>query len=132
MIKRGAQAASLFRRTACPAVLVELSWRRYCLTKVPSELFAASCRELQAGSLRSPAIYILAVTLCLFASCKKPMTKPGVDPNGRVEVVIPEHGVYTGAFMDFGDAEDDVGLETIEDFEQMVGKHQAIIASSSY
>src|SRR5947208_17106247 len=34
--------------------------------------------------------------------------------------------------MDFGDAEDEVTLETIEDFEQMVGKHQAIIASSSY
>ena len=34
--------------------------------------------------------------------------------------------------MDFGDAEDDVTLETIEDFEEMVGKHQAIIVSSSY
>lgn len=34
--------------------------------------------------------------------------------------------------MDFGDAEDEVTLETIEEFEQMVGKHQAVIASSSY
>jgi len=34
--------------------------------------------------------------------------------------------------IDFGDAEDEVALEMIEDFEQMVGKHQAIIASSSY
>jgi len=55
-----------------------------------------------------------------------------IDSNGPVEVVIPEHGAYTGAFMDFGDEEDDGSLETIEDFEQMVGKHQAIIASSSY
>jgi hypothetical protein len=39
--------------------------------------------------------------------------------------VIPDHGAYTGAFMDFGDAEDDVTLEMIEDFEQMVEKHQA-------
>ncbi len=54
------------------------------------------------------------------------------DPNAPVEVVIPEHGAYTGAFMDFGDEEDDVTLEMIEDFEAMVGKHQAIIASSSY
>jgi len=67
------------------------------------------------------------------ASCKKPgLTNARIDPNGPVEVVIPEHGAYTGAFMDFGDEEDDVSLETIEDFEQMVGKHQAIIASSSY
>ncbi len=60
------------------------------------------------------------------------MTTARIDPNSPVEVVIPEHGAYTGAFMDFGDEEDDVSLETIEEFEQMVGKHQAIIASSSY
>ena len=34
--------------------------------------------------------------------------------------------------MDFGEAEDEVTLEMIEDFEEMVGKHQAVIASSSY
>jgi Glycosyl hydrolase family 26 len=67
----------------------------------------------------------------LFAGCyKREVSK--VDPNSSVEVVIPEHGAYTGAYMDFGDEEDDVSLEAIEDFEQMVGKHQAIIASSSY
>ena len=45
---------------------------------------------------------------------------------------MPENGAYTGAFIDFGEAEEDVTLEGIEDFETMVGKHQAIIASSSY
>src|SRR5436190_1215793 len=77
---------------------------------------------------------IIALILCaLAAGCKKsaPEIAP-VDPNGPVEVVVPEHGAYTGAFMDFGDEEDDVTLDSIEDFEQMVGKHQAIIASSSY
>src|SRR5690242_16897719 len=64
--------------------------------------------------------------------CRQQVTTTKVDPNGPVEVVVPDHGVYTGAFMDFGDAEDDVTLETIEEFEQMVGKHQAIIVSSSY
>ncbi len=54
------------------------------------------------------------------------------DPNAPVDVVLPEHGAYTGAFMDFGDEEDDVTLDAIEDFESIVGKHQAIIASSSY
>jgi hypothetical protein len=34
--------------------------------------------------------------------------------------------------MDFGDNEDEVTLEKIEGFEQLVGKHQAIVASSSY
>src|ERR1044071_3061945 len=67
-----------------------------------------------------------------FNSCQKTDTKSAIDPNGPVEVIIPEHGAYTGAFIDFGDEEDDVALEMIEDFEQMVGKRQAIVASSSY
>ena len=71
--------------------------------------------------------------LLLLVSCKKSgLENARIDPNGPVEIVIPEHGAYTGAFMDFGDEEDDVTLEMIEDFETMVGKHQAIIASSSY
>jgi hypothetical protein len=72
--------------------------------------------------------------ICLLAlvSCKKTTTSSHVDPDGPAEIVLPEHGAYTGAFMDFGDAEDDVTLEMIEDFDEMVGKHQAVIASSSY
>ena len=72
--------------------------------------------------------------ICLLAlvSCDRASTIARVDPNGPVEIVLPEHGAYTGAFMDFGDEEDDVTLEMIEEFEEMVGKHQAIIASSSY
>ena len=77
---------------------------------------------------------IIALVLSALATgCKNsaPLSST-VDPNGPVEVVIPEMGAYTGAYLDFGDEEDDVSLETIEEFEQMVGKHQAIIASSSY
>jgi hypothetical protein len=73
------------------------------------------------------------VLLLALAGCRK--SAPGlapVDPNAPVEVVLPEHGAYTGAYIDFGEAEDAVALETIEEFEQMVGKHQAIVASSSY
>lgn len=76
-------------------------------------------------------VVVIASSLAL-AGCHKRASVQHVDPNGPVEVVIPEHGLYTGAFVDFGDEEDDISLETIEDFEQMVGKHQAIIASSSY
>ena len=47
-------------------------------------------------------------------------------------LAVPEHGIYAGAYADFGDNEDDVTLEKIEAFEAMVGKHQAILASSSY
>ena len=64
---------------------------------------------------------LVALSLALIlAGCSKPSPTMQVDPNGPVEVVIPDHGAYTGAFMDFGDAEDVVTLETIEDFEEMV------------
>jgi hypothetical protein len=76
-------------------------------------------------------IALIGLSLSLIG-CRQHGAVAQVDPNGPVEVVIPEHGAYTGAFMDFGDEEDDVTLETIEDFEEMVGKHQAIIVSSSY
>jgi len=51
-------------------------------------------------------------------------------PPGKL--VAPEHGAYTGAYIDFGDSEDAVTLEQIDGFESVVGKHQAIIASSSF
>src|SRR5918996_569481 len=78
--------------------------------------------------------FVIATLACIvLGSCsKRTPIPPPVDPNGQVDIVLPSQGAYTGAFIDFGDAEDDVDLETIEDFEAMVGKHQAIIASSSY
>jgi hypothetical protein len=48
------------------------------------------------------------------------------------QLQIPAKGIYTGAYMDFGDTEDDVTIDGIEDFETLVGKPQAIVASSSY
>ncbi len=45
---------------------------------------------------------------------------------------VPTDGLYTGAYAGFGETEDEVTLEKIEAFEGFVGKHQAIIASSSY
>jgi hypothetical protein len=91
-------------------------------------------RQLCSLMRVTPALAVISFAIGLslpLAGCYKRKVAE-VDPNSRVEVVVPQHGAYTGAFMDFGDEEDDVSLEVIEDFEQMVGKHQAIIASSSY
>ena len=54
------------------------------------------------------------------------------SPRSPRQLVVPIHGAYTGAYIDFGDREDNVTLDGIEDFEQQVGKHQAIVAFSSY
>jgi len=75
---------------------------------------------------------IFLTLIALASACHQRNTSNRPDNNESVEVMVPEHGAYTGAFIDFGEAEEDVTLEGIEDFETMVGKHQAIIASSSY
>lgn len=52
-------------------------------------------------------------------------------PSGS-KLLLPPDGAYFGAYMDFGETEDDVTLEKIEKFEKLAGKKSAIIASSSY
>ena len=80
---------------------------RWCLA---AALVATGCRE----QLTHPAL--------------RPLASPGAP----VHFVVPKQGAYTGAYMDFGEGEDDVTLEKIEAFEKAVRKHQAIIASSSF
>jgi beta-mannanase len=83
-------------------------------------------------SMRLYSTIILGTLLATLSACHKDSPKERLDPDAPMEVMVPERGVYTGAFIDFGETEGDVTLETIEGFETMVGKHQAIIASSSY
>src|SRR5205085_7325278 len=49
------------------------------------------------------ATFAVAITALVACQKKTATTHPHIDPNGPVEVVIPEHGAYTGAFIDFGD-----------------------------
>ncbi len=79
--------------------------------------------------------YSLLGWAILLVSCHRedpskqpPQTNPAVP----AALVVPEHGAYTGAYIDFGEREDTVTLDGIEEFEQLTGKHQAIIAFSSY
>ncbi|HEY5892968.1 MAG TPA: glycosyl hydrolase [Chthoniobacterales bacterium] len=74
----------------------------------------------------------LAAIAVLYSGCEqKPAAVQG-PPKGPFTVAVPENGAYTGVYADFGDNEDDVTLDKIENFEQLVGKRQAIVASSSY
>ena len=90
-------------------------------------------RIFSGGILR--ALFAIVVACTSFA-CNRRAATPGVQrqpaTQSGVVLAVPEHGIYTGAYIEFGDREDDVTLEKIEAFEQMVGKEQAIIASSSY
>jgi len=77
------------------------------------------------------ALFATAFLLAL-AACKPTVPTELPKAEGPVTLAVPKEGAYTGAYMDFGDNEDEVTLERIEAFEKLVGKHQAIIASSSY
>jgi beta-mannanase len=48
------------------------------------------------------------------------------------QLQIPEKGAYTGAYCDFGDGEDGVTYEALEDFQQLTGKPMALVALGSF
>lgn len=85
-------------------------------------------------SLTRPLTRAVLASLCLLISACGP---GGTSDNPEFstqnsKLVLPDRGIYTGAYIDWGDKEDSVTLEAIENFEKLVGKHQAIVASSSY
>ena len=73
------------------------------------------------------------LALCL-ASCDRQPSQTAAPKAvlAPPRLAVPDQGAYTGAYIDFGDQEDAVTLEGLEEFEGMVGKHQAIVAFSSY
>jgi hypothetical protein len=71
----------------------------------------------------------LFLALLVLAACHRPAPPVSKIPQS---LAVPTTGAYTGAYIDFGEHEDEVTLEAIENFEELVGKHQAMIAFSSY
>lgn len=67
-------------------------------------------------------------TLSLFL----PLALLSAAENSYKTLAIPAQGAYTGAYVDFGEGEDHVSLEAMENFEKLVGKHQAIIGFGSF
>lgn len=87
-----------------------------------------------AAPLRPAALLLLMLVLAAGCNDRQPVSQPGktAAAGESFPAVFPATGAYTGAYIDFGEGEDDVTFEAIEKFTTMVGKHQAIIASSSY
>lgn len=73
---------------------------------------------------------LFAGLLC--AACSRPAPAPRKFVEGLPKSLVPAQGALLGAYMDFGDREDDVTLEKIEHFDELAGKAPAIVASSSY
>jgi hypothetical protein len=87
-------------------------------------------------ALRSQWRVLAAALLLAAAGCGKsrlaPAPQPAAPPAAAPKLAVPAHGAYTGAYINFGDDEDDVTLEAIEQFEEETGKHQAIVAFASF
>jgi cellulose synthase/poly-beta-1,6-N-acetylglucosamine synthase-like glycosyltransferase/peptidoglycan/xylan/chitin deacetylase (PgdA/CDA1 family)/spore germination protein YaaH len=85
---------------------------------------------------RSASMALLLALLCLLPGCRErepAASRPAADTAaGCATLIFPAEGAYTGAYIDFGEYEDEVTLEAIAKFEELAGKHQAVIASSSY
>ncbi len=80
------------------------------------------------------ALLLLGGLALPLVSCERPTPETVAPPKAAAppRLAVPDRGAYTGAYIDFGDQEDAVTLEGLEEFEEMVGKHQAIVAFSSY
>ncbi len=70
---------------------------------------------------------LLSFCLAGFLGVGGTLTAASSDPEK-----IAGRGVLFGAYMDFGESEDNVTLEGMEAFERLAGKSPAIVASSSY
>ncbi len=68
----------------------------------------------------------------LLAACKPAPAPTNVAEAIPTSIAVPEKGAYLGAYIDSGDDEDDVSLDRLVEFEELAGKKQAIVASSSY
>ena len=48
------------------------------------------------------------------------------------KLTVPQTGAYTGAYCDFGDGEDHVTLEALENFQELTGKPLSIVGMGSF
>lgn len=82
-------------------------------------------------------------TLCLFlvlifgtgyadnATAKNAPPSPG-QHQGPVSLLMPKNSAYTGAYVDFGEGESQVTYDALVHFEQLTGKHLAVVAFGNF
>ena len=90
---------------------------------------------LTKRSIAAAATTLLLVAALLsctfFAGCRHEETVTTRD-DGPKKLMLQGTGAYTGAYVDFGEGEDDVTFDALTAFEQMTGKHLAIVAFGSF
>lgn len=84
-----------------------------------------------------PSLLLSLAVLGLLSGCRQddkqnPAVSQPAPGTGAIELVLPETSCYPGAYVDFGEGEDDVTYDALTAFEKMTGKHHAIIAFGSF
>jgi len=80
-------------------------------------------------------IPILALQLFLVAACRDQVETGETEPKaieGPLALVMPPNGVYTGAYVDFGEGEAQVTYDALTAFERLVGKPLAVVACGNF
>ena len=77
-----------------------------------------------------PSRFLLLVVL--IGTLSVPLSGTTPAPASSKQLVVPEKGAYTGAYCDFGDGEDGVTREALDQFEELTGKPMAIVAMGSF
>ena len=76
---------------------------------------------------------LLLLMLVLGAGCRDQATPDGPHKTAeQLTLVMPANGVYTGAFVDFGDGESHVTYEALTGFERLTGKPLAVVACGNF
>jgi beta-mannanase len=103
-------------------------------------------RQRQPQRLHAPSALLGALWCCLLlallsSGCneqaepeKKAATTTTTTsaPKDPLTLAMPANGAYTGAYVDFGEGEAQVTYDALTAFEQMTGKHQAVIAFGNF
>lgn len=85
-------------------------------------------------SSRKTVLGCVAALLFFGALCAGCQHEEGakVKEQGPQELMMPDKGAYTGAYVDFGEGEDHVTFDAITAFEKMTGKHLAVVAFGNF
>lgn len=81
------------------------------------------------------AMFFILAALC--GGCRQQEPEPKtetakVGTEEKLALIMPATGAYTGAYVDFGEGEDEVTYDALTAFEQMTGKHLAVVAFGSF
>ena len=94
-----------------------------------------------SGSMHRSAVFVLllgcALVLLGAAGCRDDRASTGQPAAGgnstaASALIMPDHGAYTGAYVDFGEGEAEVSYDALVHFERMTGKRLAVVAFGNF